>query len=85
MWACLYKCVYIIFSLVSLCPCGTKFSKPLCQCLAKIWPSNLQERVADPSAKPSASLAARPVVPPYAPPMLPMDDDEVSYKGFYLF
>nr|XP_019703524.1 uncharacterized protein LOC105038612 [Elaeis guineensis] len=40
-----------------------------------------KERVADPSAKPSANLAARPVVPPYAPPMVPMDDDEVSYKA----
>lgn len=74
-----------IFSCFPLCPCEIILSKPSCQCLRKIRPSNVQERVADHSAKPPPNLAARPNVPPYAPPMLPTDDDEISYKGLLLF
>ncbi|WOL14320.1 hypothetical protein Cni_G23100 [Canna indica] len=39
-----------------------------------------KERVTDTSAKSSGHLGTRPNVPPYAPPMLPVDDDDISYK-----
>ncbi|RWW72062.1 hypothetical protein BHE74_00020153 [Ensete ventricosum] len=40
-----------------------------------------QEKVTD-SAKSSGHLGTRPNVPPYALPMLPVDEDDISYKGF---
>ncbi|KAG6492079.1 hypothetical protein ZIOFF_047029 [Zingiber officinale] len=39
-----------------------------------------QERVSDTPAKATGHLGTRPNVPPYAPPMLPVDDDDISYK-----
>ena len=42
----------------------------------------LQERVSDSSTKGPAHLA-RSSVPPYSVPVLPMDDDDGSYKGQY--
>ncbi|RZR78513.1 hypothetical protein BHM03_00003908 [Ensete ventricosum] len=43
---------------------------------------SLQERVTETSAKSSGHLGTRPNVLPYTPPMLPVDDDDISYKGF---
>ncbi|XP_042411541.1 uncharacterized protein LOC122001048 isoform X2 [Zingiber officinale] len=39
-----------------------------------------KERVSDTPAKATGHLGTRPNVPPYAPPMLPVDDDDISYK-----
>ncbi|KAJ8458386.1 hypothetical protein OPV22_031312 [Ensete ventricosum] len=40
-----------------------------------------KERVTETSAKSSGHLGTRPNVLPYTPPMLPVDDDDISYKA----
>ncbi|CAL9135293.1 unnamed protein product [Musa textilis] len=40
-----------------------------------------KERVTETSAKSSGHLGTRPNVIPYTPPMLPVDDDDISYKA----
>ncbi|XP_062181007.1 uncharacterized protein LOC133885325 isoform X2 [Phragmites australis] len=40
-----------------------------------------KERVGDSSSKGPVQLVARPNAPPYTLPVLPMDDDDVSYKA----
>ncbi|KAL6619472.1 hypothetical protein ACP70R_034611 [Stipagrostis hirtigluma subsp. patula] len=40
-----------------------------------------KDRVGDSSTKGQAHLVARPNAPPYTLPVLPMDDDDVSYKA----
>jgi hypothetical protein len=47
--------------------------------------SKLKEKAGDSSSKGPAHLSARPNAPPYTLPVLPMDDDEVSYKGKIIF
>lgn len=44
-----------------------------------------QERVSDTSAKAPNYIGTRPNVPSYPPPMLPVDDDDISYKGSDIF
>ncbi|KAJ3675381.1 hypothetical protein LUZ60_004423 [Juncus effusus] len=40
-----------------------------------------KERVSDSSNKPASSGASRPNVPPYPLPIIPMDDDDISFKA----
>ncbi|KAJ3696826.1 hypothetical protein LUZ61_000531 [Rhynchospora tenuis] len=39
-----------------------------------------KEKVSDSSTKPASSAAGRPNMPPYPLPVLPMDDDDISFK-----